>query len=413
MKRIFGVLTLLLCLQLTAAATTQPKASTSILFYGTQIDFQYDSALVFDYEVCAKDRCLKRFYRQMEKLDYQSLLDQFEAYRKQYELTDWLYFKLIRQTMEQIYGQVETSKKEMLYTTGSWFFMSKAGYNTRLSNAALKFLFLYVQSDENLDNIPRIFAERKRFYNLTTFYLKLQAQRAVFRVNNFDPDQVSRSFVFGLKKLPKLPPQLSEKSMVFKNGEEEYQLQLQLDRTPTEVMAHYPGMRPMDYLEVPISETLEASLVPQLRTFLQGKTQKESLEILLSFTRTSFTYKWDWNLYDSDRPMIADELFFNEFSDHEDRCALFYHLVKELLDLPMIVISHFNHDLTIAVALDEVIGDPIDYKGLTFTVCDPTTPNNSGRLGIYPNGLRHKAAEVIGEYQVPIQDNSSSSIYEE
>ena len=286
----------------------------------------------------------------------------------------------------------------MIYTMGSWFFMNKAGYDTRLTNAALKFLFLYVQSDETLLNIPRMFANRKRYYNLTTFYLQLKAQRAIFRTNSFDPGEDNRPFVFEMKELPKLPPQLSQRTITFENGEQTYTLDLQLDKTPTDIMAHYPGMQPMDYLEVPISETLRSSLLPQLRHILDGKSQQESLEILLSFTRTSFTYKWDWDLYDNDRPMIADELFFHEYSDHEDRCALFYYLVKELLGYPMIVISHFNFDLTIAVAIDEPVGKPVPYNGLIYTVCDPTTPCNSGELGIYPNGLRHKAAEVIGQY---------------
>ncbi|MEO1518428.1 MAG: hypothetical protein AAFV95_25640 [Bacteroidota bacterium] len=399
MKKRIVVFLAICCISLTAWANPKPQITASISYFGSHLDIQYEPDLVFDFEVCAKDRCLKRFYKEMEKRNYQPVLDQLEAYKKQYELSDWLYYKLIRATVEKMYEGVEEEREQMLYTIGSWFFMSKAGYDTRLSNAALKFLFLYVQSDETLTHIPKTFTDRMRYYNLTSFYLKMKGQRAVFRVNSFDPDNGERPFEFRLKKLPSLPPTLSEVQMEFENRDQPYQLSLQIDRNPTDIMAHYPGMQPMDYLEVPISSTLANSLLPQLRQFIEGKSQEESLEILLSFTRRCFTYKWDWSLYDDDRPMIADELFFNEFSDHEDRCALFYYLVKELMDLPMIVISHFNHDLTIAVAIDQPVGEPIEYKERQYTVCDPTTPSNTGELGIYPKGLRHKAAHVIGEYQ--------------
>ena len=186
-----------------------------------------------------------------------------------------------------------------------------------------------------------------------------------------------KPFTFDLDALPKLSPKLVEKSVSFPVDDTTYTLQLRLDSSALDIMRHHPEMHPMDYLEVPLSETTTASLFPQLRNILEGKSQRESVEILISFTRRAFEYKWDWDLYDDDRPMIAEEVFFNEYSDHEDRCALFYNLVKELLGLPMVVFSHYNNDLTIGVALDEPVGKPYPYQARLYTICDPTSPNNS------------------------------------
>ena len=82
--------------------------------------------------------------------------------------------------------------------------------------------------------------------------------------------------------------------------------------------------------------------------------------------------------------MIADEVFFYPYSDCEDRSALFYALVRELLDLPMIVVAFPDH-LTVAVSLEEELpGAVISYQGRRYYICDPTGPVNSSEIGIFP-----------------------------
>ena len=66
----------------------------------------------------------------------------------------------------------------------------------------------------------------------------------------------------------------------------------------------------------------------------------------------------------------------------------------------MVVISHYNNNTTLGVALDEKMKRPFDYKGKTFTICDPTHPSSSGVIDRYPNGLTSKTASVLGDYKL-------------
>jgi hypothetical protein len=134
--------------------------------------------------------------------------------------------------------------------------------------------------------------------------------------------------------------------------------------------------------------------LPQFQEILKNKTEKEALEILASFTRSAFQYKNDNDYFGKNKPMIGDEVFYYPYSDCEDRSALFYYLVNELLRLPMIVIAYDDH-LTIAVATSRSLGDAIYFKNKKYYICDPTGPSNSEKIGKAPVGYTHQKFEIL------------------
>ncbi|MEL6864834.1 MAG: hypothetical protein AAFP19_10455 [Bacteroidota bacterium] len=401
MKTILFFIALLMNTWLMASGPNN-DAVLSVRFYGEEINLSYQPELAQVAKICAKDRCIKKYYETMEASgQYQLLLDELLHYKEKWQLSDWLYYVLIRKTVEQLYqgADVEEGKEEMLNTLGTWFYLTKSGYETRLTNVSLKALFLYVPSNELVYGTSYMRDRKKRYYNLTAHYQKVNTKGFAFRMNEFEPLRDGQPFSFRTPHLPNLSPQIAHRDIEFKVDDESYTLHLELDSNALQIMRQHPTMQPMDYLEVPISQTAKASLLPQLQKLIEGKSNQEAVEILISFTRRAFTYKWDWDIYDDDKAMIADELLFSEYSDHEDRCALFYFLVKELLDLPMIIVSHFNDDLTIGIELDQPVGNAFIYNERRYTICDPTTPCNSKRLGDIPYGFKEEYIQVIGEYE--------------
>jgi hypothetical protein len=154
----------------------------------------------------------------------------------------------------------------------------------------------------------------------------------------------------------------------------------------------------MGMMNASLSATLDESLRTELGKLMEGKSQREQLEVLASFTRSAFKYKWDWDVYDKEQPMFAEQVFHSKYSDHEDRCALYFYLVKTMLGLPMIVITHYNNNMTLGVVMDEKMKRSFNYKGKNFTICDPTHPTSTGEIGRYPNGMTKNTASVLGEY---------------
>jgi len=173
-----------------------------------------------------------------------------------------------------------------------------------------------------------------------------------------------------------------------------YRIPVEVDETIINMMGTYPLIAEAEYVKAPLSPTLEASLIPALRNLLRQKSSQEALQFLVSLTRNGFRYEDDQVFYGRSKPMIPDEVIYYPVSDCEDRCALFFSLVQELLELPMLVLAYPDH-LTVAVAYPAVYGDPILYQGQRYYVCDPTGPANSSTIGAAPTEYRRQSFEII------------------
>jgi hypothetical protein len=84
-------------------------------------------------------------------------------------------------------------------------------------------------------------------------------------------------------------------------------------------------------------------------------------------------------------------------SDCEDRAALFFYLVKEIYNLPMIVLVYPRH-VTVAVKFAKPTGQKIMYQGNTYTVCEPTPQYKDLRIGQLPPGLEKLPYEIAYVY---------------
>ena len=389
-----------------AANNNQQLKTISVKFYTEKASIQFDPGLISHTDVnIRRERKIMEFYEGMEKENYQDLLKQFEDFKEKHELCDWLYYKFIRKTIEKMYEPVDHKRKDRLHTMAAWFYLSKLGYATKVGNAAMTYVFLYVKSDEELQKIPKYKDNDGHYYSITNFYRQLGTKRTVVRMFHYQSKEIpTRTFRFQPKQMPNLAPKLAKRTIKFKHLDQVHEWDLMLDTLPLEIMSHYPRMAQMDYLDIRFSKTNYDAIIPKFKELTKGMSKQEAIELIISFTRRGFQYKWDWNIYDDDMSMTAEELLFSEYSDHEDRTAMFYTLVKELVDVPMIVISHYNWDLTVGILLDKPIGRPFEYNGKGYTICDPTMPSNSEELGIYPNGLRKGAEyEILGEYNPNVQ----------
>ena len=202
-------------------------------------------------------------------------------------------------------------------------------------------------------------------------------------------------FSFDIDHLPNIPSRTVKKTVQFKFDTQPYSFEIEVDTMALALMRNYPTIKDENYFKVSPSDELKTTLLSQIKPFLEGKTDQEKVEFLVSFTRSGFKYKFDIELYKRNKPMIPEELFLQEYSDHEDRCALLYFLVTELTNLEIIPVRYYEAYLTMAVELQKPIGKPIDYNGKSYFVCDPTSPNNSKKIGKFPRGMTYETMEVV------------------
>ncbi len=395
MKSPLKLLSLLLLFAFGASASDLSE-SVTVQFYSENIKLTYNKEMIVSKKLlCASDKCLEKFHTAMKAAPHQELLDQLKAERSRLNLNDWLYAKLVRSTVEKVYHK----KKKLHKSLAWWFLLCESGYDMRVTFLDDREIFLFVSSEDKLMKVSSFSEEGKRFYNLSSVILNLNTRGQELKKPKYRGNPDGKGFTFNLKKLPTFKPAPNQCFVSFKYKEEDIKWTLKVDETILLLQKDYLTMDDMGFIEAPISPTLANSLVPKLKEMTKGKSQKETLEVLVAFTRTAFKYKWDWDVYNDDKPMYAEQVFASEFSDHEDRCALLYYLVKEMLDIPMIVITHYNNNMTLGVVIDEEMKRKYEYNGRNYTICDPTHPVSSCEINRYPNGLTYNTATVIGEYK--------------
>ncbi len=332
------------------------------------------------------------YHLQGSSSQWQDLLGRLQGLKQRLGLNDWLYYELIRQTAQQL--APDNLLGERLYC---WFLLSESGYDTRLTFLEEQ-IFLYAYTEDGIFDTPMIMDNGRRYVNLSSIHQNMQDPAVSLSLLRYDANARGHGFSFRLEQWPQLRPDLQAQQVAFNWRGKPYKLNLELDRNAAAIMQHYPIFEEYRYLEVPLSPTLARSLLPQLKDMLVDKNARESLEILVAFTRSAFQYREDRDHFGKNKPMIADELFHYPYSDCEDRSALFYNLVRQLLDLPMIAIAYPDH-LTIAVALDQAVGPAIRYEGRRYYICDPTGPNNSDQIGQIPEGYEDISFEILGKYK--------------
>ncbi len=392
----YRALLLFFVLIVNVAFGTEHKESTvlttTIDFYSEQLPIPYKAEMVIDCPDYVVPRQMTNYFHRMESVPYQSLFNYLLEQKEQLELNDWLFYELLKQSVDFIYAD----KNELQRTLTCWFFLSKAGYDTKITYRENN-AFLHVYSQYNIYEMPMIQIGGKNYYNLTCYKKDYQAG-GVLNLLEFFPNPNGNSFSFDLATFPRLKPNLFTRELSFSWRDHQFDLTVTVDQTIGQIMKDYPVIDEFKYLEVPFSSTLYHSLLPQMEQILEGKSTQQALEILAAFTRSAFNYKEDHENFGQSKPMIADEVLQYEFSDCEDRAALYYALVQQLLDLPMLVIAYPDH-LSIAVSVDQSIGDPIDYNGRKYYICDPTGPANSVAIGTAPAEYKDQPFEIIGTHQ--------------
>ncbi len=371
--------------------STRPP-TVPLTFYTENLDIPCARKLDLPDRVKVSARHLKNYYQQLLQTDDDGLLDTLLVYADQLRLNDWLLYQLIHRSVEKLYDKHSPAKQEII----KWFLLSEAGYNTRLTYRHGE-VYLYVQTDDQLFEVPIIEDGGYQFVNLTAIQRQAEAETVVYMVDFF-PRPQGRSFSFYLTELPKLQPLVRSMVVPFQFRGRSKLVTVNVDTNLKVLMDHYPLFAEAQYLEVPLSEPLQTSLVPALADMMTDFSLREKLEFLVSFTRSAFVYQEDEYYFGRSKPMIPDEVFLYPYSDCEDRSALFYALAKSLIDLPMIIIAFPNH-LTVGISLEIPGGDAIPYNGRLYYICDPTGPANSSAIGKIPNDLKGQTFEIIGSYK--------------
>jgi hypothetical protein len=353
------------------ASFANPLESSTVRFdfYGETIEFAFSSSNFVDYNQPLSQASIASFYQSLTAADYSSVLTVLLAYKEKYKADDWLYYQLVRKTAQQISPKAANYNRYTLY---KWFLLNSSGYDAILTFAKDQLLF-YVQCNENIYNIPSRIKNGNQYVCLNYHDFGL----VNFEAADFDEIAISfpepmKGFSYKITRLPDFKEDdYIEKDIQFPFYQSNYRLTIKLTPQVKTIFANYPVVDYESYFNIPLSATTYASLIPSLKKNLKGMSVKSGVDYLMRFTRYAFLFEADSISFGNEKRLSPEQTLLYEKSDCDDRAALFFYLVKEVYNLPMIVLAYPQH-VTVAVKFDKAIGKAIVYNGESYSICEPT-----------------------------------------
>jgi hypothetical protein len=374
---------------------------------GAQQKFSFDffgDSIAFTYEpqahIAPDDTCLrasiKAFFEAAEKTDLQSVLNALRQYKEAQHPDDWIYYQLIRKTAGTISPKAANYYQYTLYKC---FLLGKSGYDVALAAAGSRLLF-FVQSNDEVFDIPSFVRDGKRYICLNFhdygYDTALDHEKADYIIPfKSGPMQ---AFSYRLSTLPRFRPEhYHDKELRFRYHDNDYHFQIKLNDEIKQIFVNYPVTDYGLYLNSPLSEETRNTLIPQLKKHVAHMSVKKGLDYLMHFTRYSFAYETDSQQFGREKHLSPEQTLLYDSSDCEDRAALFYCLVKEIYNIPMVILA-FQRHITVAVRLDKPVGRQILYKGVLYSVCEPTPQAEDLPIGSLPTDLSNADYQIAYSY---------------
>ena len=338
------------------------------------------------------------FYTQSIQLNFEPLVDTMVAYKNRYLLDDWLFYQLIRRTAEQLCAK---RKNFEYYTIYKWLLLAHCGYNAQLAFINEK-LLLYVQSNDNVYDIPLFTLKNKQFICLNIHdFVKINFKESELKKVNIEVANADKPFSYKINTIPDFKEKyINEKDVFFRYHRRLNSFKITINEQMEILFNNYPCVDFDFYFNIPVSQKTYNSLMPFLKKAVKKMSQKKGVDYLMQFTRNAFLYETDQRNFGAEKRLSPEQTLMNTYSDCDDRVSLFYYLVKEIYNLPMIVVLYPTH-VVIAVELVKPAGEPLEYKGRKFTFCEPTPQKDNLPIGKLMSKYKNVDYKIAFEY-IPI-----------
>lgn len=324
-------------------------------------------------------RTLANAIERYTEAQFENLLYDCLQERKNHNFSDWAYFQMLKVLTDKFYGP--NSNVGMLTRA---FLYSQSGYKMRLAHDG-KSLYMLA--------CTRHFIYNKPFYTLDgEWYFLLDGKEAEsLRICDAKfAKESSLSLQISAEQYLTLNPTMKRTLRSKKNPD--FVVTISSNKNYIDFFDTYPSStldnnymtRWAMYAETPLEKGIRDQLYSQMRPLLQGLSQLDAVQQLLWWTQGSIDmegtikdadclmYRYDEDVWGTDRAFFAEETLFYPYNDCEDRSILLSHLVRDLVGLDVVLVHYPGH-LAMAVNFTENVGgDYIELNGQKFVVCDPT-----------------------------------------
>lgn len=326
-----------------------------------------------------------------------AVAQKLNLYKAKNRLSDWMFYQVVRRTANFIFPKKENYES---YTVMKWYLLYSAGYDVRLAIVDGNLLF-YAYSTEEVEDIPYFELEGKRYYCLNrhdfgaidfTRHMMYSVPRPVQKLTLLP-------FSYKIHQLPDfVADQFSNKVIEFRYDGRLYQFEIPVNNSLDTLFTNYPVVNYDMYFNIPLSEHTYQTLIPQLKEAVAGKDTLNGVAYLMKFARDAFAYENDIVTYaGKEKRFSPEQTLIADKSDCDDRVGLLHLLIREIYNLPMIVVQFPTH-VILGVQLEKPGGDYVSYKGQQYLVCEPTPQRQDFPIGKMDEKYKTQQYQVAYSY---------------
>lgn len=332
-----------------------------VQFYGTTFKVALEPAETLNLKG-DKEADVADAWKKICKTDYEQMVKDCMTIKEEKNLNDWAYLLFTKQIGMQLYGADNARNIVFL----QMFLMNKSGYKVRLAKIDEQ-LKLMIAPAGTIYGTPYLNISGDKYY---VFEPTPGSSMSIYTYKqNFA--NAKNLVCLNVEGIPAFAMDEYERTLTSSTGA--VKVRTMVNKNLINFYYDYPQCDVVIHYHTPMSDELRASLYPQLKAAVAGKSEKEAANILLNFVQTAFEYQTDGEQFGYEKPNFPDETFYYPYCDCEDRAMLYATLVKDLLGLDTILLDYPNH-IAAAVRFKENI--PGDYvvlsDGSEYLICDPT-----------------------------------------
>lgn len=343
-------------------------AKMPFIFFGNELEVRLDETRRINVGEISPNRVADILDRLCTS-EYDNLLFDCLALRKQYNMCDWAYLQMLKEITDQFCG-VGTNEAAVLM--GYLYYQS--GYKMRFATDN-KQLYLLIASKHTIYGKSAYKVGDEIFYPLDEISVPVLICKAEFPKEQGLSLFISNPQAFSTTEV--------EERTVTSERFPDFGFKVRVNRSLMDFYDIYPTSclngdfttRWLVNASTPLDNNIKNQIYPTLKQKLEGLSEYDAVSRLLNLVQTGFEYKYDEEVWGYDRAFFAEETLNYPFCDCEDRSILLTRLIRDLLGLECALVYYPGHLAAAVHFTNEVNGDYYEVNGKDYVVCDPTYIN--------------------------------------
>lgn len=349
----------------TPATTSNQSSPIPFCFPFFGMDLQIPS---IDFNVSIQITNTRDYAEQWRELEKNGIADQLlpylEALSTHCSLNDYLKYELLSAYVHHRFVDTPISSRISLVH----YLLTHLGYDARIAVNGVGHPLILIPFQQDVYAHPYLVLDNRKYYVFSEEKLDMDLPENR-RISTYDLPV--DSYAGNIMDLTLTGLNLPYEPHHFDIASENLRIHGEVNKNIFKVLYNYPQMPTSDFARSEVCPDVRRNIVEQLALQLDGMSQTESVNSLLTFVQ-SFDYSADEDSHGFEKPYFFEEMLFYPQCDCEDRAIFYTYLLWNVLGVENHLICYPGHESAAVNLSEEIRGDAYIYQGSRFYISDPT-----------------------------------------